>query len=64
MIFFREDKNGSSSTLKKFLFLSFIFGHRHLPLDIKLNDKIDISTLVSGSITMYALDGTDVHLKI
>lgn len=55
----------SKEVLKKEHFDYFIFGHRHLPLDIKLNEKsryVNLGEWVNYN-TYAVFDGTDLQLK-
>ena len=67
--FLGEDKEWLVQYCKKKLqtqhFDYFIFGHRHLPLDIKLNDKstyINLGDWITN-FTYAVYDGKQVELK-
>jgi UDP-2,3-diacylglucosamine hydrolase len=68
-IFLGEDKEWlmiySRELLQKEHFDYFIFGHRHLPLDYKLNNNsryINLGDWIRN-FTYAAFDGADLHLK-
>jgi UDP-2,3-diacylglucosamine hydrolase len=55
----------SKEKLKSEHFDFFVFGHRHLPLDIKINDTsryVNLGEWINHN-TYAVFDGTDLHLK-